>query len=154
MEEFRDTDVPSNRVYVAWLCALSPVPPTDAATGLEMVRAVQKHLIPGDDGDFQVLVSGASLVRNGQYDEAVGTLTTLAEKLDRGGDATDEYQLACAEYFLALARHQQGHDFQARRYLTEAIRYANAYRQVSHEWISLVALDALQREMEAALSKP
>lgn len=154
VEEFLDADVPSNRVNVAWLCAMSPVPPTDAATGLEMVQAVQKRYIPDDNGDFQLLVIGASLFRIGQVDEAVGALTTLAEKLDRGGDATDEFHLACAEYFLALARHKQGHDFQARRYLAEAIRHADAYRQVGHEWKSLVALDALQRETETALSKP
>ena len=122
-----------------------------------MARAIHEYDPPDDSddsGDEQVLTIGASLFRDGQYGEAVDTLTTLAEKLDRGGDATDEFQLACAEYFLALARHQQGHDVQARRYLVEAIRHADAYRQVGHSWTSLVALDALQRETEAAFSKP
>ena len=152
--EFRDSDVPSNRGHVAWLCALSPNPPADSNTVLQMARAIHEHGSLDDSGDDQVLTIGASLFRDGQYDAAVGTLTKLAEKLDRGGDATDEFQLACAEYFLALARHQQGHDFQARRHLAEAIRHADAYRHVGQNWTLLVALDALQRETEAALSKP
>ena len=153
VEEFRDSEVPSNRGHVAWLSVLSPDPPVNSPEVLRMAREANDASDNKNRYEF-ILTTGDSLYRDGQFVEAVDTLTTLAEKLDRGGDATDGFELACAEYFLALARHQQGHDVQARRYLAEAIRHADSYRHLGQNWTSLVALDALQRETESALSKP
>jgi tetratricopeptide (TPR) repeat protein len=148
VEHFIDSDVPSNTIYVTWLCVLSPTPPADSKTIVQMARTLYKREPPND---FQSLLIGASLFRNGQYDEAIHTLTTLAEKLERGGDTTDRFELACSQYFLALARHRQGHDFQARRYLTEAKRNSDEYRQITQEWTSLIVLDTLFQETETLL---
>ena len=151
VKNFSDSDVPSNQSLMAWLCAVSPNPTTDSNTILNTARALHDYETTEDFQDDQILTIGASLFRNEQYDEAISTLTELADKLQRGGDETDRYELACAQYFVAMARHEQRHEVQARRYLAEANAAADAYRQLGHNWRSLVALDALQRETEAAL---
>ncbi len=149
IEEFHNSDIVSNQTNVAWLCVLAPNPAVDSTTVLQMAQVA----VNGSRRNFESMTLGASLFRDGQNDESVATLTTLADQLQAGDGTTDLFYLACAEYFLTLARHQQGHTFQARRQLNEANGHAEAFRQVSQSWTSLVALDALQREAEATFSE-
>ena len=108
-----------------------------------------------DPGDMEKIYVGACLYRDGQYDRAVRTLTELAAKLERGGDSNEQYLLAYAQYFLALARFDMGHAFQARRLLGEANHTADELPQHLSRWywIRLVELDTLRREATSTIGK-
>ena len=152
VDAFSESDVPSNRGYIAWLCVLSPNPLVDSTKVVRMSRESHDHRGNENQHD-QVLTMGASLFRDGRRAAAVDTLTTLVDQLDRGGDATDRYELACAQFFIALARHDQGHEFQARRYLAEATRVSETLRQTNRYWPRTVVLDTLRREAEAVIGE-
>jgi hypothetical protein len=82
-------------------------------------------------------------------------LTKLVAKLNRGGNSTDQYQLAYAKYFLALTRFDMGHKFQAQRLLDEANRAATDVPRSSTSiwyWWRPVVLDTLRREVEGRLN--
>jgi hypothetical protein len=79
----------------------------------------------------------------------------LTAEPSRGGDALDQYYLACAKYFLALARFDMGHKFQARRLLDEANRAANDGQPVSFfsDWQRQVILETLRREATTRIAR-
>ena len=102
VEEFCDSDVPRTSVTSRGFAQLSPNPPAESKTVLNMARALHEYETTQDYGDKGFLTIGASLFRDGQYDAAVATLTTLADTLQRGGDTTDRHELACANSFSPL----------------------------------------------------
>jgi hypothetical protein len=97
--------------------------------------------------DSSNLTYGACLYRTGRLDDAVAALSAFTEAIDRGGDVYDQYHLACAKYFLALARHDLGHDFQAHRHLREANRLTEGLSdRLSQPWRRHIELDVLRQE--------
>ena len=153
VDDFKDSSVPSNRGYVAWLCALAPNPHVDSGRVLDMSQSCLEPNMD-DNIDLWRLTVGACLYRDGQYDEAVRVLTQLAASLDRGGDVTDRYHFACAQYFLALARIEMGYEFQAKRLLDDANRVAEQYPQHYFSywyWMRPLVLNTLRREATSAI---
>jgi WD40 repeat protein len=153
VDAFRDNPVPSNGGSVAWLCSLTRNRNVDSQ---QVAKMSGFDYDDADDGglDERTIRRGASLYRDGQFDEAVHILTELAEKLDRGGDSTDQWELACTRYLLALARWDMGHAFQARRLLDAANRTADEspHRSSYWYWMDPIVLNTLRREAEARLS--
>ena len=87
------------------------------------------------------------LYRLGRYEEALRPLTDLTARLSGGISATNQYELACDKYFLAMTRHQLGHEFQAHRCLNEALAADEALQKdPSLSWPQRVALNTLRRE--------
>jgi tetratricopeptide (TPR) repeat protein len=153
VDAFRDNPVPWNQGGVAWLCSLTRNEEVDSK---KIVRMAQFDYDDPDDGEKnkRTLRLAASLYRDGQYDEAVRILTDLAAKLDRGGDSQDQWELASTRFFLALARLDLGHAFQARRLLEAANRTAEASPLPSSywRWMDAVVLNTLRREVEMRLT--
>ncbi len=151
VELVRDSPVPSNKGHVAWLCSLAPNAPVNSKDLIAF--ADQNSAVDNDSDDQDLLTFGATRFRDRHLDEAVRILTDLSIKLDRGGDTIDQYELACCRYFLALARHELGQDFQARRLQALADRASDEYQQISPDWREKVILNALRREVETKLGK-
>lgn len=121
VDAFADTSVPSTVREVAWLCCLSsegfdlkPLLPRLRAALTDEYRNINR----------KSLVLGAALYRSGRFAEAATTLSKLADKLEQAGNSEEFGDLASARYFLAMARTQLGHTFQARRNLNDAKRIA------------------------------
>jgi len=154
VDEFKDSSVTSNRGYIAWLCALAPNPLVDSGEVLEMSQSCLG--VDEDSVDLWRLTVGACLYRDGQYFEAVNLLSQLATSLDRGGDITDRYHVACAQYFLAMAQFELGHDLEASQLLSEANHEAAQYPR--HEfsywyWMRPLVLDNLRREATSVIGE-
>jgi hypothetical protein len=92
---------------------------------------------------------GAMLYRLQQYEKAVDTLGDSLANVSEATDYNTEYWRICAGYFLAMARHQLGHEVQARRLLHQA-RAADDLLQTNPllRWHERVALDTLHREAQ------
>jgi tetratricopeptide (TPR) repeat protein len=147
-EAFGDGPVAWSRGLIAWQCALAPDPLVAADKLVTMAEAARDNYV----FDSSNLTYGACLYRTGRLDDAVAALSAFAEAIDRGGDVYDQYHLACAKYFLALARHDLGHDFQAHRHLREANRLTEGLSdRLSQPWRRHIELDVLRQEATAAI---
>ena len=93
-----------------------------------------------------MLILGAMQYRLGRHNEAHRTLEERTERLRQSTDTEGLYILACAEYFLAMARYQLGHDFQARQRLIEADDIAQRLKNVTSNWHWQVEFATLHRE--------
>ena len=148
VEEFTDTKVPSNGSHAAWLGALTPNESIDVKVLHRLARAEDG----GHIGVKGMLAAGAALYRNESYEEAAAVLTDLAAKLERSGDRSAHGDLGCALYFLAMARSQLAHSFQAQRYLTDAAKIAAEISPDSgFSWTTNVQLKVLDREARALI---
>ncbi|MEJ7591184.1 MAG: hypothetical protein WKF77_06515 [Planctomycetaceae bacterium] len=149
LNEFADTQVPSNGGSIAWLCALAPNPNLDTETLVRLARANLDR--NANDGlDLAMLQLGAALYRHGRYQEAADLLTQIVERVERASDPTQRSVQADALYFLAMARHQLGHTFQARRYLDEAAKIAE--QLLSPSWQTTLQHQLLEREARALIA--
>ena len=151
----QNSKVSSERLIFAWLHALIPEEIEGFAHFVESLKkeAVERKLHPVDDWSAEELdrsrkrVLGAMLYRLGEYDNAVRTLTDLSAQLDQNRDQAGRYYLACTQYFLAMAHHQLGHEFQTRRCLDAACAIDGKLQKVpSLDWTRRVTLNTLRRE--------
>jgi tetratricopeptide (TPR) repeat protein len=157
----QNSEVGSNRLEVAWLGALVP----DSVDGFEdLVKSVREEVaetkLHPDKNDptkneldsATLGTLGAVLYRLGRYEDAVRTLTESSAKLDQGPDQNGQYLLACGQYFLAMARHQLGHEFQSRRCLDEACATDQALQNdPTLDWRQRVVLNTLHREAKGLI---
>jgi tetratricopeptide (TPR) repeat protein len=148
-----ESKVLSTRIHgIGWMGALIP----DAVEGFEesikLVRDARAKVAADGKGELEddnliVLPYGAMLYRLKQYDNAADTLGRLSERLTGATDKESEYIRACAQYFLAMARYQLDHKFQARRLLDQARTTSDVLRSDPRIlWHQRVVLDTLQRE--------
>jgi WD40 repeat protein/serine/threonine protein kinase len=154
-----DSNIVSKRVYgVAWLGTLVP----DAVEGFEeniklIDGAGAKAAADGKSAleDNAVLLPyGAMLYRLGRFDAAVDILASLSKRLDAGPDQDGQYTLACAKYFLAMARHRLGHDAQAQRLFNEACATDDAVQKDPRlVWNKRIALNTLRREATGVIER-
>jgi hypothetical protein len=107
----------------------------------------EKNVLEGRGSNLITLPYGAMLYRLKRYDEAADTLGKLSAKLSGATDQESEYILTCADYFLAMARYQLGHKFQARRLLDAARTTAGPLKNDADIlWSKPVVLKTLERE--------
>ena len=147
LEEFVDTKVPSNGRLVAWLAALTSHEAIDRKT---MVRLAQSDAGGDADSNHSMLVLAAARYRDDQYQQAADELSELAANFERSPDLATRSDQAYALYFLAMARHQLGHPFQARRYLSQATKLAEDLATDS-TWTIRVQLEVLDQEVRALI---
>jgi tetratricopeptide (TPR) repeat protein len=152
-QSVRDSEVWSKRLLVGWLGALVPGDTEGFEENVKMVReSVAKDKAAGKSGfetgtNALVISYGAMLYRTGEYQEAANVLTRLGANIYEGSDRNGQYTKACQEYFLAMARYQLGHKFQAQRLLVQARATDESLREdLSIPWSHLVVLDTLARE--------
>lgn len=144
--EFADTQVPSSGGDISWLCTLVTNDHLDTETLVRLTRANLARNV--EDGQLLAkLQLAAALYRHGLYQEAADRLTEVAERLERANDPKQRSVQADAHYFLAMARHQLGHRFQARRHLDEAARIADQLLEPS--WRITVQHQVLASETRA-----
>ena len=150
LNEFSDTQVPSSGGHIAWLCALAPIQNLDTETLVRLARAnVTRN---ADDGHILAMLQlGAALHRHGRYQEAADLLTAVVERVERASDPTQRSVQADALYFLAMARHQLGHAFLARRCLDEATKIAE--QLLSPSWRTTLQHQVLEREARALIAE-
>jgi tetratricopeptide (TPR) repeat protein len=148
-----DSTLWSKRLFVAWRAALIPGAVDGFEENVKLIRDdLAKSASEGKGGlesvvHVCVLYYGAMLYRLEAYDDAVEALMTLPPRFAQGSDKSGQYTLACAQYFLAMARFQLGHTFQARRLLDQARATDNALRNdPSTIWSKHVVLNTLERE--------
>lgn len=146
LDAFRDTPVPSNGENVAWTCVLIP----DIHVDLEAVLQLAQTSADVHGGNRQMRCLGAALYRSGRYEEAASLLTDLTTKLQSSADSSARGDLALSLNFLAMARHQLGHPFQARRYHDEAVKIAADILSGS-SWTTKVQLDVINAEAKATI---
>lgn len=160
VDAVRDSQVSSKRLDVAWLGALIPDTTEDferdvakwqKSLAAEGPTQEQKNGVKVKIQDGPELILGSMLYRRGRYDYAQQTMTDLVTKLSGSSDAHGQYILACANYLLAMTRHQMGHDFQARRRLKEADSIAQRLEGANANWYWQVELATLHREASAQL---
>jgi hypothetical protein len=146
------SDVWSKRFEVAWLGALIPGSVDGFEENVKFVRdELAKSTSKGDDlfeqDNSATMQYGGMLYRLKQYDDAVNTMSHLSTKLSESSDEDSRYVRACAEYILAMARHQLGHEAQAQRLLASARAGDESLQPGSISlWCERVALDTLRRE--------
>ena len=118
----------------------------------ELAKSASEGKAGLEEDDKSALYFGAMLYRLGQYDDAVSTLAKLPTKLDEGPDQNGQYAQACAEYFLAMTRHQLGHEYQARRWLDQARSSDDSLQgNPNLPWFQRVALNTLRREAKGLI---
>jgi hypothetical protein len=141
----RDSPVVSHRHEVSWLACLIPNAQVDHEENLSAVKELlSSRTTPADE---EVVLMGALLYRVGQYVECVERLTALSAKLEQATSPPDQYTLALARFFLAMARHQLGHERQASRLFHEAnFVQQQLQSDPSANWTWVVALNVLHRE--------
>jgi hypothetical protein len=156
-----NSDLVSKRIYgVARLGALIP----DATDGFEdnikLVRDARQRAtangsgIPDvlDDNHFLALTYGAMLYRLKRYEEAADALNRVSARLSDATDRESQYIRVSAEYFLAMARRQLGHEVQAGRLLDQASAADEVLQNdPSLTWHWRVALDAVRREADGLI---
>jgi WD40 repeat protein len=155
-----NSDIWSIRIIgVGWLGALIPGAIDGFEENVKLVQdahakaAAEGEGVPEDVNVF-VLPYGAMLYRLQQYDAAARTLGRLSAKLSGATDQESECLRTCADYVLAMTRHQLGHHVQAQRLLEQARTAETALQhdpQLRWEW--RVAMRTLCREA-AALIEP
>lgn len=152
LDTFAETDVPSNGANVVWLCSLTTNDDISMETILRLAEQNAKVNV-GDGGDTMMLVLGAAYYRSGQYDKAAEALTDVAAKLKQSGSVSAFGDLTSTLYFLAMARHQLGHAFQARRHMNEAANVASEAELAGDPaWHQKLTLKLLSREAESLIT--
>jgi len=158
VDTIQDSKGLPERLIVAYLGALIPENVDGFADLVESLKTeAAKNPDPAEYEAAELerhskRVLGAMLFRLGQYDNAVCTLTDLAAQLDQNQDQTSRYYLACTQFFLAMARHQLGHEFQARRCLHDARAIDQRLQNdPSFDWTRRVILNTLCREAKSLI---
>ncbi len=160
MDGVRDSEVWSKQLAVAWLGALIPGANDEFNAYVKELTALKlgkpTKLNDDRDGlyDVDMLRLGTMQYRLGRYAEAYETLAGLVANPDPSADTKGQYILTCTHYFLAMARNQLGHQFQASRQLVEANRCAERLAGVTEKWHWQVEFATLEREATALLGEP
>lgn len=80
-------------------------------------------------------------------------LTDVAEQLEALSDPKQQANLAASLYFLAMARQQMGHSYQAQRTLADANEKVQDPPATS-SWTARVQLQVLDQEARALIDAP
>jgi WD40 repeat protein/serine/threonine protein kinase len=150
VEVFRESPVPSNRGNIARVCALAPNHLIDAKLLVKMARFINNR---NKKDMTNVLTLGACLYRDGQIAEAAQVLTELSSSIGDASVSAARYELAFAKYFLAMARLDMGHSFQARRMLEEADCLADGFRADELGWEQSLGLKVLRQEATSKIDE-
>jgi tetratricopeptide (TPR) repeat protein len=156
MSAVHDSEVWSKRLFVAWLGTLDTNTTkefdADVQAWLEELARLYQQQENNEPGLDEVLdynghlIYAALLYRRGEYARAERFLNKLVASLGESAAAEGQRVQVCAHYFLAMARHQMGHEVQARRLLAKADRLSDSLARLNPKWHWQVEVATLQRE--------
>ena len=158
---------------IAWSCALTP----DGLDDWSAVLSLTQRFVGGDirsgnsigaalwnlaskvfaDGvslceiPWHTTAAGASLYREGRYEEARRVMSQSVARWGIGQPFTYDYSPAYAWCFLAMTCHQLGQEADARAYLDRAIGRTNRYVSEDAAWQKKATLHVLLGEARTLL---
>ena len=138
--------------FTAWTCGLAPAAIDDYDGAIAL--ASKAHQAVPDNHHYTTSL-GATLYRAGQYEQALETLSALAETLeesDRDADQSPAYTW----YFLAMTHDALGNTEQSRHGFTKADDWTNRVLEDEEEppvWSRRLTLELLRKESRV-LSEP
>lgn len=143
LEAYADRELPSSAARVAWLCTLTENRQLDVAMA---VRLAIEHA--HREEEYQGEILGAALYRNQQYQESANLLADVVDQLQVHRQPSQAGRLASSLYFLAMARQQLGHSYQAGRILADANNIPTA-----SSWTDRVQMQVLKQEATALIER-
>jgi eukaryotic-like serine/threonine-protein kinase len=153
LKRFAQTQNPVEAYLTSWTCVIAP----DAVDDYEPVLARVNRVLDArpDSGQFLTAL-GAILYRSGRNDDAVRWLTELTASRKAVNDKITSSP-AYAWYFLAMAHHRAGEEFQAQACLNRANQFTDlelADQANPPAWERRTTLNLLRREAETLLDIP
>ena len=142
LSEIADVESPATGGQLAWMCALEENDLLDTRT---IVRLGRADAIQNDKQDEAKCALGAALYRDQQYEQAVDTLSDVADRLEAKSDPNEASRLISTLYFLAMARQRLGHGHQAARILADADRNLSDV-ETNGDWRDVVQTRVLREQ--------
>jgi tetratricopeptide (TPR) repeat protein len=139
LEQFADSEVPSETHFTAWTCALAP----DALDDYEPTIELARHAVEQEEFNQQYLNGlGAILMRARRYDEAKDQLQQALNVEDEESLTSTSY----AYYFLAMTEHHLGNTEEAKEQLQIALESTEQELAGSPSWNRRLTLELLREE--------
>ena len=155
LQQFQDTENPSDGYWVAWTCLLAPESLDDYGP---VVRLAERAVEADPHSDNYLKTLGGIFYRVGRFDEAVERLNE-ANTLRQDSGVESKSSPAYAWFFLAMAHHKLGHDAEAEKWLAKATEWTDKVLKEDEEgttaipWNRRLTLELFRKEAEELLGK-